>query len=237
MIPQISKSSRNTEVNSVCSNVSTAFEKANLTSYTVLTGLMTQIKDKNASLTGAIKRMREKSHLIELDNFRDDNTRALWYLTYGLTYHPVEEVSSAAKKVFSVLKNFGLQIIRESYSIESANLDALIFQLSGEELSAALAKLDGCPTLLNQLKEAQTNFEHNQIEFEKIKGNEGTFEKASALSKELMDLINSKLIVYLNGKLIDDEETYGDYIRTVEQIISDNNLNIRKRSGKKIKEA
>lgn len=236
MITKIYSTSRNTEVNSVCTNLSTAFHKTSLSSDTILAGFITKTEEKNASLSGAIKRLREKSKLFELDGTRDDCLRAVWFLVFGFTFHPDEAVSSAAKKVFAILENFGLQIINETYAIESAHIGAMLGQFATPDVQAATALLSGCALLIDRLSVAETAFEQARVEFETIKGNEGAFANASLLGKELLTLINEQLCTYINGMLVSDEATYGEFARTVAQIIADNNTNVRRRLTKKTEE-
>ncbi len=45
-------------------------------------------------------------------------------------------------------------------------------------------------------------------------------------------LLNGKLVVYLNAMAIVNEDTYGSFVRTVAQIIADNNDNVKRRRKK-----
>ena len=236
MIFKILTSSRNTEVSSVSSNLLTAYNKTELSSDTFLQGFFATLDEKSTVLSGAIKRLKEKSELLNLDGIRDDTMRAVWYLVFGLTFHPEEEISNAAKKVFAVLENFGLGIINESYAIESAHISSILAQLSAESIHPIVNLLTGCQVLIERLATAQTNFEHARVEFESIKGNQDTFASASKLSTEMVKLINDQLIVYLNGKLVNDNGTYKGFANTVDQIIADNNMNVRRRLKKPVAE-
>ena len=49
-------------------------------------------------------------------------------------------------------------------------------------------------------------------------------------------IINDKLVVYLRAMIQVDESTYGDFTRTIAEIIDDNNEVVKKRRKKPVAE-
>ncbi len=47
-----------------------------------------------------------------------------------------------------------------------------------------------------------------------------------------MPIINNKLVTYLRAMIMVDEPTYGDFARTIAQMIEDNNEVVKKRRKK-----
>jgi hypothetical protein len=55
---------------------------------------------------------------------------------------------------------------------------------------------------------------------------------ATALKKEVIDVINNQLVVYLDAMMLVDEATYGAFGRTVAEIIDTTNEMVKKRRKK-----
>ena len=54
-------------------------------------------------------------------------------------------------------------------------------------------------------------------------------ESATKLKKVVVEIINGKLVRYLTGMSSVDDETYGQFARTIGKIIDDNNEVVKKR--------
>lgn len=232
MIENLMMKSRNAEVNSVASDIKKAFEKTTLSSDTVLLGMMTHLEEANSALTLALKRLKAKSVLEDLDLVRDDQIRALWYLVLGATHHPDTGISDAANMLKAVMDIYGLDMVNESYNVESAHINSMLAKLEAPEFSEAITAVSGCAELIQYLKDAQDAFENTRVQYESVKGNEGAYDNASLIKKTVVIYLNEKLLVYLKGQHAADENTYGSLLLTVNQIIADNNMNVRKRSKK-----
>ena len=89
-----------------------------------------------------------------------------------------------------------------------------------------------CVEYIAALQDAQDIFEASRIDFEAAQGEEGTLENATALKKEVVETINKKLVPYLNVMAQLDDTTYGDFARTVAEIIAENNEQVKKRRKK-----
>jgi hypothetical protein len=229
MIHKLISYSRATEVSTVAESIVGAYKGTTLSSDTYLSGLMTGLEGDQVSLTAAIKRMKAESELEEMDELRDENIRSLYYLVLGQLHHPDATVKAAAQKVFDVLEHYGLSVAVESYSTESALVDSLLNDLANPELQESIAALSGCAESIAALQTAEDNFEAARIAFEKEKAQESTLENASNIKKEVANLINQKLVVYLRAMVQVNPEMYDLFGRTVDQIIADNNEVVKKR--------
>lgn len=83
--------------------------------------------------------------------------------------------------------------------------------------------------MVTELRSAQTAFEAAKVVYEEEKAKEGTGSNASGVKKEVLAIINDKLVVYLRAMVQVDEAKYGDFTRTVAGIIDDNNVIVKKR--------
>jgi hypothetical protein len=232
MIENLITKSRNSEVNTAVDAMIGAFKKTTLSTNASLLGIITQLETKNSELSAAIKRIKAQSELEVLDEVCDQKLRDLWHLVMGALHHPDVTINTAAAKINTLLKNYGLSIVNESYATESAHIKSLLTDLAAEDLQDALTTVSGCTELIGALTAAQSDFEAARIQFEEDKAHQGTFDNATLLKKSVVELVNKQFIVLVNGLAVGDNETYGSYASTVEQIINDNNVTVRKRMKK-----
>lgn len=232
MIEKLIYQSRTTEVDAVSDRMIGAYQKSGLDSDTHLAEIFTGLGDASARLKAAVKRTKAESELEQKDEIRDDKVRALFYLVNGFVYHPDPNVKSAALKIKKVMDKYGLSMAEENYSTESSLVSSLLGDLSDPSLQASVAALSGCIGLITALQTSQTDFEQTRIAWEAEKAKEGTQGNATGIKKEVLEIVNDKLVVYLRAMEQVDEETYGAFTRTISQIISDNNDVVKKRRKK-----
>ncbi len=82
------------------------------------------------------------------------------------------------------------------------------------------------------MQTAQTTFEQARIVYETEKAKEGMVENASLVKKEVADILNNKIVVYLRAMEQVDPAKFGVFTNTCAQIIADNNEQVKKRKGK-----
>lgn len=232
MIEKIILTSRTTEVDAVSLRMIGTYKKTSLSSDAHLASIFTDLETDLVRLTSAIKRLKAVSELEEKDEVRDDKVRAIHYLLMGLLHHPDPAVQNPAKEVEKVFDSYGLSILVESYATESALITSLLGDMAKPKLQTAIAALSGCAELIAALQLAQTGFETTRIAYEEEKAEEGTLENATLIKKEVANIINDNLVVYLRTMIQVNEATYGHFARTIAQIIADNNDVVKKRRKK-----
>lgn len=232
MIPLLTSRSRNTEVDGTSMRIDGAYKNTSLSSDPHLVNLFTALENKSALLTAAINRTKAESELEAKDETRDDKVRSLNYLTLGLVHHPDAEIKAAAVAVEKVFDKYGVAITGENYATESSLITSLLVDLSNPELQPAIALLSGCGQIIEELDEAQHDFEQTRIAYETDKAEEGTHANATALKMEVVDIINDKIVVYMRAMELVDEPNYGAFARTIATIIADNNEVVKKRRKK-----
>ncbi len=232
MIEKLIAKSRTTEVDAVSMRIIGAYKKTALSSDAHLNTVMTSLETESARLTDAIKRAKAESELELKDEVRDDKVRGLYYLLTGYTHHPAPAVKTAAVKLENVFNNYGLSITGASYATESSLVASLLGDLAKPNLQPSIAALSGCAELIAELQAAEDDFEATRIAYEEEKAREGTLENATVIKKTVVTVINDQLVVYLRAMIQVDGETYGDFARTVAEIIDDNNVVVKKRKKK-----
>jgi hypothetical protein len=228
-ISKLTTTVRTTEINSVANGILAEFSASNLSSDAHLTTILGLLQPINANLTEAINRIKAESNLEEKDELRDGKIKAINYLAMGFVYHPDLAISSAAKIISAVFEHYGTNIVNESYAIESSLIGSLLLEFSKAELQASIALLPGLSQIIDELRVAQAEFDQAQLAFQNEKANDGVKTSATDIKKEVLAIINEKLVVYLLAMQMVDEAKYGEFVRVVAQIINDMNVTIKKR--------
>ncbi|MHB8871982.1 MAG: DUF6261 family protein [Candidatus Doudnabacteria bacterium] len=231
MIDKLISTSRVTEVNDVATRSSGAFGESGVTD-PYLTTTFGSLDAANLTLSLAIKRSKAESVLEEKDEVRDNKVRALYYLLNGFLYHPAQEIKDAARLLMDLFDNYGLTIVGESYTTESSLIDSLLLDLAKPKYAEAIAALSGCTDLIAQLQTAEDDFEQARIAYETEKAKEGMVSNATLVKKEVLNLLNDKIVVYLRGMEQANPAIYGVFVATVAQIIADTNEQVKKRQQK-----
>jgi hypothetical protein len=232
MLEKLMTNSRVTEIDAVSMRMIGAYKNTTLSSDLHLVSMFSALAPQTVLLTAAIKRIKVDSMLESKDETRGDEVRALNYLILGLLHHPDVEIKAAAQKVEKVFDNYGVAITGESYAVESSLIVSLLGDLAKPKLQAAIAKLSGCAEIIASLQAAQEDFEATRIAYETEKAEEGTHANATTIKKEVLDIINDQIVIYLRAMEQVDEPNYGAFTRTIAEIIDDNNEVVKKR-GKK----
>ncbi len=227
----LSKNSRNGEVYAVADRIITTYQQSTLKDNEALVKIMAPIKELTQKLSGAIKRMKAESILEEKDNLRDAALRALYYLVQGNTFHPEAPIKEAAQKLFEVLVLYSLETVKESYDDETSKLDSLLLDLKKEELAQSIITLNGSAPLIQYLEAAQNDFKNTRRAYQTEQALNYTERSATDIKKELTTLINDKLVAYLNGMLVVEEELFSPFATVVNQMITENNKVVRMRNA------
>ncbi len=232
MIQKMLSTSRVTEVDAVSMRLIGAYQSTTLNTDPHLSAMFTSLESLSASLTAAINRSKAESDLEAKDEVRDNQVRALYYLVTGFLHHPDTNIQAAAETVNKVFEKYGLAITGESYATESSLIASLLEDLSKQKLLDAIALLSGCAEIIVALRTAQEEFETARITYEQEKAEESIQANATAVKKEVLALVNEKLVVYMRAMEVVDVETYGAFARVMAEIIADNNEVVKKRSNK-----
>ena len=231
MIEKLIAKSRVTEVNDAATRISGAFVGSGITD-TYLTTTFSAFDAANLELSKAIRRSKAESELEEKDEVRDTRVRSLFYLLNGFSYHPEPEIRQAAAILLNIFDNYGLKMTGESYATESSMVGSMLIEFQKPEYSEPIEALSGCGGLLEGLAIAQSEFEQVRIAYETEKAKEGMLQNATEIKKNVVYLLNEKIVVHLQAMEQVNAETYGILAATVAQIIAENNEVVKKRQQK-----
>jgi hypothetical protein len=232
MIARLMSKSRNTEVDEAASLMIGAYRNSNLNSDAFLASILLNLETQTTKLTVGLKRMKIESELAEKDAARFKKVRAIYYLLLGGLHHPNPEVNSSALTVKKLFDNYGMSMIKENYATKSALIMSMLGALSNPRLKGPIASVAGLAETIEALRVAQNDFEQYRVSRDREKAKEGVLENATAINREVVNIINGKLVVYLKAMQQVDEALYGSLSNTIAQIIADNNKTVKKRAKK-----
>lgn len=229
MIEKIIFKSRITEVHGTTRTLITAYEQTGLTDDSFLKGIYKPLGTNNNELSAAIERSQVESIMGEKDEVRDEAIRAVNYLSQGYQYHPNQEVRNAADIVKKIFNKYGLAIIKESYVTESSHIVSMLGDFAAPDVAEAIAMLNGLAENIAALKAAQADFETTRAKYASVDAKESTYTSATVLKKEVLTIINEDLVQFLRAAERFKPEVYGEFARTVAEIINKHNQQVKKR--------
>jgi len=232
MIPLLMMTSRNTEVDGTCTQIIQGYNATTLNTDENMEKIFLPLKEKSVLLSAAIGRLKEKSVQKTNDEIRDEKIDGLYYLLLSASHNPKEKIRVAAITLLEYFEQYGQKMKEESYTRESSMVNSLLNDYKTEQALSAIADVPQCAEYIAALQTAEDNFEGMRLSYEKATAEEGTEENASALKKEVVDIVNSQLVPYLNVMAQLNEPLYGVFTRTVAKLINDNNEQVKKRRKK-----
>lgn len=222
-ITKIGGNHKNAETQAVAKEIYKAILTSILKEKPQVLLLAGKLNEKTQLLTEVLNTKEEVKVLMHRDEHRDDEFRSLFYLIKGLCHHPDATIAACAQRIFDIISHYGLDIIHESYAVESALIDSFIKGLEPETIKADILQLTGVEQRIELLKTAQNDFVQEKLKQDKEKTDEDRPKSASLYANEIRTLINSKITVFLDGMNVIEPENYSDLCLLIDQIIQDHN--------------
>ncbi len=226
-IGKLSSNGKVTEVDSSSNQILGAISEHPIENDSYLPGIAAELTSKKAELNSAINSTKAESELDAKDMIRDELGRGVSYMLAGFKYHPSQVVKDSTQQLQTVFDKYGLSMLSQSFAVESSLMNSMITDFRAPSVQDSIAQLPGFGQLLESLKTAQADFEEAQLAWDQQKA--GTDKSATKLKKEVLEVINEQLVLYLRGMVAVDEPKYGDLARTVAQVIGDSNRAVAKR--------
>lgn len=223
---------RITEVAAVSNRLILEFNKGDWSNDQYLTSVNSEMKNLTEMLTLTINSVKAESNLKEKDLARDSKIKGIYFLVNGYLQFDDNTLKEAAKKIDMVFEHYGVNLIRKSYATQSSLTESLLGDFVDENVQNSISVLPGLNKLISELRTAQTDFEESKLNYENEKAEKKNSKKATELKKELLELINNKLVVYLRAMVQVNEDKYGAFAGFVSQVIGDVNASVKKRSKK-----
>lgn len=222
---------RTTELDDVSDRLVALYKETTaLQSETFLKPLFTELEGLSAQITEAIKKDLTLSSLEEADQRRDNAVRALHNVLLGYQSMPVASLKTHGVALYKVFSKYGVKIAKESYATESSLIESLLLDLSASELQVSITALSGVQECIAELRKEQTSFTKLRLDYEKAMAERGASIKASSLKKPMLEIINGKLITYLNAMKMADAPKYETFANNIAKVIEDTNVAVKRRA-------
>ena len=194
--------------------------------------LFVEMEEKANALTEAVKRDAVISQLENADAKRDGAIRVLDRLLKGYKTIPLDTLKAYGVQLSAVFKKYGTSIAKKSYSEETHLIESLLKDLQNPNLSASITALTGVSEAIADLRNKQNAFAEVRAKYDDSMAQHQTLPSASSLKKPLYELINNKIIIYLNAMEVVEKEKFGSFIAPSNQVIESINTNIKARNKK-----
>lgn len=225
---------RITEAGDIANRLAVLYKEANdLQSDAFLKVNFTELEAQSDAITEAVKRDKAVSKLKEADDNRDNAIRVLDKLLKAYEVFPIESTRVHGVKIFSVFKKYGVKMIEENYSSKSNLMHSLLKDLSASENQASISELLGVSEAIEAISTTQEEFAKVRSKYENDFTENNKKIAASSVRKQILELINKKLIPYLIAMTLSDGAKYTAFVDKFAKIINDMNEVVKSRTKKK----
>jgi hypothetical protein len=186
------------------------------------------LKDR---LVRAIQPDKLASELESIDALRDDTYRALFHLIRGYAYHLDAVIKNAAEEVLKVLDKYGLELPQLNYAAQSIEIESLLEDMKQASIITHLESLSGAQGLIDKLEAEQGQFVVAQKAYLDSLGESKMEESATVIKKQLLAVINNKLVMNLDGMMQVTPEPYVELCTKLSIVIDEANELVDMRSN------
>lgn len=196
-----------------------------------LTGFTERLSANNKELKVALNKERKSVFtplLRAVDGKRDHWFRCLVGHVHADLIRPVVDISEAAKRIYQIIENHGLQLYAGSYEEESAQLESLFVDLDKAPQQKDLGKL-GAVDVYEGLKQAQDDFNETYVErINSVSENERII-AASYIQKTVKHDLEL-VIRYIDVMVSAEEASFEKLALAIDELTEKMNQKIRTRS-------
>lgn len=192
--------------------------------------LVAELQARYAQITEAIRRDKAHSDLEEADELRGTKVSNFFKVVDGAAANEIPALREAGLRLQAVLGRYGLHIIHENYTAESGFIEAMLLDLSADDLKASVLAIQGAKEGIAAIRAAQDNFNAKRVAYEKAAATDRQTETASTLKAPLLQLINEKYLPQLAALRNSDPADYAAYADAAEKITEDTNAAIKLRA-------
>ncbi len=229
MIPTIITSSQVGDVNTLAKSILNDFDNRDFSTDPYMTLQIEKLSSNNALMTEALNEKAAQSALAEVDEKRDNILRVIFHEINAKELWPDDSISQAASVVAEELDKYGFETISLAYSAESANINALLQDLKKTDVVIAIASLPDFGYLVNQLVDAQQEFETAFLQYVSMEIDKEKLLSATKLGFIIRTQINKEIVMYLKGIVLSKPEVYKKCAEVVAKVIDTNNSKVRNR--------
>lgn len=169
------------------------------------------------------------SELKEKDEIRDLDVRAIFYEVEAKCMRRSSASQEKALEAKEVLNRYGMKIVSSRYTNESSQIRAMLSDFKAPEMAKIVRSIPDLKQLLENLEQSQANFDTSYTKLIEDKNERENTKPASLLSRELRDIFNDELEVYLNAMALANPAKYKTFTELVNKLVDESNSKVRDR--------
>lgn len=217
------------EIGEICKSIIELSKKYSITEDAYFTLTFKKFSEKTNELFEKINAGWLKSELKEKDDARDLDIRAIFYEVEAKCMRRPSANQEKASKVMDVLDRYGMKINGSTYTNESAEIRAMLNDLNAPELAEYILSVADLKQLMDNAEQSQANFDASASQLIVDKNEREKTKPASTVGKELKDIFNNDLVVYLSAMAKSNPTIYKPFTDVVSTLIEDSNRKVRDR--------
>lgn len=223
--------SKNAEVDFLAKNIIGTYDTSSLHEDDYMEKIFVDFKFRSQLFSVALNEDKTESNLKVLSENINVDIRAIFGLAAGLLHSRSGDTSTLAAVIDTICTSYGLGIVTESYALKSSHVDSILRRFAEPSAASAIKALQGMGELVQSLKKNQGIFDKAYLEYEASKASDRAKDKRKELKTSLLDCLNSDIVLHINAMAKAHPTQYGEFARTVAQIIDDSNAAVKKRLG------
>lgn len=184
---------------------------------------------KTDELFGKIRAGWMESELQEKDEARDLDVRSIFYEVEAKCIRRESAEQQNALRLKMILDRYGMKITAASYTNESAEIRALIKDLTVPELADVRSAVPDLDALLVNLEGSQAAFDVSAGKHLLNLSERENSKSATVVAKELKDIINGDLCGYIGAMAKANPDKYKAFADLMTILIEENNKKVRDR--------
>ena len=203
----------------------------------IMSDILSQLETENNSLSLSLikNRTSEYTSLIKTtDGVCDHLLTGIRFTIKGYCYLPGDEGESA-NKIFSVIKPH-VNITKLSYDEESALITSIYNKVTDAEHLPHLEKFPVLKRMFEMVNAENVNIKSLLKESAEYRTQQATMLPASKQKRIVIDILNNRLLTYLQIIMLSDEDKYKSLYNDIQNIISKANTKVKMSATKPTEE-
>ena len=174
-----------------------------------------------ASFRQSVDFTKAESDLEEFDLKRDNDVRAIFNVANGFQFFRDPKVQEAFKVVMKTLSEYGMSITEGNYAQESTTIKSMLNNLAEPAVATAIEALVPLGQLIENLRVSQAEFDSAVQAYNASKVD--NLVSPTEIKKEVVKVLNKKLIGYLNIVTPLNEALFSDISGKIAELIERGN--------------
>jgi len=225
------------EINTIASNLVNEFEKGDWSADLILTNFINLLSSENSILSKSIQSTKRGLHIKQLeilDDVADREFVCFKQFVWANTYLTDQTKADNAKYIWKIIDANNRNMHRLSYERQMALTHSLLKNLERPEVKAKVDSLIGVQKRITALKSSSKNFESLFRSEKEEMATEEDIIAPSTQKRIVRNIINKKLIPYLNNAVSVLPEQYETIAKVVENHIEGLNTKAKSRETRNL---